>query len=326
MKGIVVFLGMVGFMLPLVAATNAGYVKWRQEAMMAARGGSVREIMGDYLQWYDLLVENVEYKVDLLPWEGTNSLFVIAMKPEKTVGTVVFLHGYLDHVGSYPRWYGFLLEKGYQVIAMDLPGHGLSSGLRTGIGDFVEYEQALEVLLEQKWVPQEFVAVGFSTGCSVWMEYLHLHPRERRVKALVLFSPLVRLANWNMALMGYNILGNFVQEIPRTEKKITSDEEVLRFIYTRDPLQEKRIHLSWFLATRNWHERFIQYPVISRSLPVLIVQGRDDTVVDWRYNIPMIQRVFLKTVVEYFSGEHDILMETNSAMVYESFLRFVEGL
>ena len=50
--------------------------------------------------------------------------------PDEPRGTVVVLHGYLDHVGVHSRLIRFLLGTGHAVAAYDMPGHGLSSGRR----------------------------------------------------------------------------------------------------------------------------------------------------------------------------------------------------
>ncbi|MFN3660714.1 MAG: alpha/beta hydrolase, partial [Brevinematales bacterium] len=217
------------------------------------------------------------------------------------------------------------LAQGYIIVAMDLPGHGLSSGLRTAIEDFSEYAEAFESILERIDVPHRFVAIGFSTGCSVWIEYLHRHRKEKRVEKLVLVSPLVRLVNWNMVLMSYNIFGGILTEIPRSQNKTTSDKDFLDFIYKKDPLQEKRVHLSWLRATRNWQERAILYPSLG-TFPVLMVQGREDSVVDWKYNLSVLQGLFPSLEVKLYAGNHHLLMERNRLEIYQDILVFLEGI
>ena len=51
-------------------------------------------------------------------------------------GTVFILHGYFDHVGLYTQLIDRCLGAGFDVLAYDQPGHGLSSGTLTAIGSF----------------------------------------------------------------------------------------------------------------------------------------------------------------------------------------------
>ncbi|MCX7883114.1 MAG: alpha/beta hydrolase [Brevinematales bacterium] len=307
-------------------AANLSYDRWTNLAWQASGTTNTSETLREYLQFYHLGWENVTLRSYDVVWQRTNTVFVLVMRPSLLRGVIVFVHGYLDHLGNYGAFYEFFLEKGYAVVAMDLPGHGLSSGLRTGIEDFSDYATALESVLQKvPDIPRRFVAMGFSTGCSVWIEYLHTHRQENRIEKLICVSPLIRLVNWNMALMGYNILGGIITEIPRAQNSTTSDKAFLEFIYNKDPLQEKKIHLSWFRAARNWHERVIQYPSFG-NLPVLMVQGREDSVVDWKYNLPVLERLFPRLSLNLYVGNHHLLMETNRQEVYRDILFFLEAL
>lgn len=67
--------------------------------------------------------------------------------PPDARASLVMLHGYYDHMGLYGHLVEWALGMGFAVIACDLPGHGLSSGARASIGDFAEYQAALQALL-----------------------------------------------------------------------------------------------------------------------------------------------------------------------------------
>ncbi len=302
----------------------ANYHAWTNLASQANGTSQTREIMKDYLMFYRILWDDTSYKSYMIPWGETNEVFVLVMTPPHPRATVVFLHGYLDHVGNFGEFYRFFLTRGYSIVAFDLPGHGLSTGLRTGIENFSDYALALESVLKTvPEIPRSFLAVGFSTGCSVWIEYLHTH-RTHGIRKLVLAAPLVRVVNWDMAVMGYNLLGGVITEIPRTQTRTTADRDFLDFIYNKDPLQDKKANISWFRAARNWHERAIRYPSFG-SLPVLMVQGREDSVVDWRYNLPILEHLFPRAQIHMYPGNHHILMETNRNEVYQDIFSFVEG-
>lgn len=97
--------------------------------------------------------------------------------------TILLLHGYLE---SLDVWEDFakLLSKEYRVVAMDLPGHGISQVMGekhtmsfladtvTGVLDELEIEKA--------------TIVGHSMGGYVALQTLRLHPE--RVERLVLLS------------------------------------------------------------------------------------------------------------------------------------------
>src|SRR5690606_5817419 len=99
--------------------------------------------------------------------------------PDKTLvppdkGVVVVLHGYFDHVGLFGHLIRHLLERGYGVVAFDLPGHGLSSGERASIATFAHYVEVFEAVLREisKAFPVPVAAVGQSTGGAILLNYL----------------------------------------------------------------------------------------------------------------------------------------------------------
>ncbi|MCT8334063.1 alpha/beta hydrolase [Leptospira sp. 85282-16] len=47
--------------------------------------------------------------------------------------TILLVHGWNGHTGNFARIVPALLEKGYNVIGIDLPGHGFSSGRYSNI-------------------------------------------------------------------------------------------------------------------------------------------------------------------------------------------------
>lgn len=48
-------------------------------------------------------------------------------------GTVLLIHGWNGHTGNFSRFIPSLIEEGYKVVGIDLPGHGFSSGRYSNI-------------------------------------------------------------------------------------------------------------------------------------------------------------------------------------------------
>lgn len=96
---------------------------------------------------------------------------------------IVLVHGLQDHAGTWWDTAGDLLDEGYHVVALDLPGHG-ESGPRAG-------PLTSELLLEavekvSKTFDKPFVMVGNSLGGAVSIAFSLEHPE--RVRRLVLVN------------------------------------------------------------------------------------------------------------------------------------------
>jgi alpha-beta hydrolase superfamily lysophospholipase len=220
---------------------------------------------------------------------------------ENTRGTVFFLHGYLDHVGLFAPLIRHLVGNGYAVLACDLPGHGLSSGERMGIGNFAQYTDVLEYLIRQfpQRLPEPWSLLGQSMGGAVIMDLLLNRDCLQHISHAVVLAPLVRPLEWFSIKWRY-LLGRYiVRQVPRVFRENSHDREFLQFV-RNDPLQSTVIPISWVGALMNWVSRFQRSKPC--ALPLQVIQGDDETTVDWRYNLQQIRSKFPACQVHMIDG------------------------
>jgi len=226
---------------------------------------------------------------------------------DRSRGTVFFVHGYYDHVGIHGRTLSALIEAGYTVVAFDLPGHGLSGGARVSIDDFSQYAIALESVLNavREEVPKPYFFLGHSTGCSVAIEWLRTRGPEP-FDRFVFVAPLVRSAYWSLSQIGNAMAGWFTDEVARQPRRDSGDPAFLRFRRLLDPLQESHFPLRWYRSLREWNERLetASFPAI----PLLVIQGENDDIVAWKYNLAWFANSFPGCQVERIAGgDHQLL-------------------
>lgn len=104
---------------------------------------------------------------------------------------LVLLHGYGD---SYTSWSGWVAALGgkYQLLCVDLPGHGLTRAPAGYVISSSGYAGLLEAYASARGL-QHFALAGNSMGGGVAWQYALLHPE--RLTALV----LVDAAGWPLA-------------------------------------------------------------------------------------------------------------------------------
>jgi len=228
--------------------------------------------------------------------------------PETPRGTVFVLHGYLDHTGVMQKLIEALLEGGFAVAVHDFPGHGLSTGKKAYIDDFSKYVTALEdfIHMGNPILPKPFHLIGQSTGSAVALEYLFTAGPSTFEK-VILLSPLVRSVYWTWARIGQSLADPFVDEIPRAFRENSSDPAYQEFI-RNDPLQSRKVSLKWVKALQKWEERIQTYGMIPHR--VMIIQGTEDDVVDWRYNLPFLMgKVEVDTAILINGARHQLTNE-----------------
>ncbi len=257
----------------------------------------------------DFSATGVQQRVGHLDVAGYR-LAVQVYRPLQNVrGTCIILHGYYDHMGLYGNLYGWALQQGFCVLTCDLPGHGLSTGLRASIGSFAEYQQVLTALRElvaPLQLPQPVHLIGQSTGAAIAME-LALHGWPPDLGQLVMLAPLVRPRAWRQSHLLYLGLKSFVRQIPRKRALNSGDPQFVEFL-EQDPLQAQILPTAWVGALASW------IPQVERAnrstLTPIIVQGDADSTVDWQHNLTVLKEKFTSPHVCILPGaQHHLVNE-----------------
>ena len=264
-----------------------------------------------YLDFYTLDLRRefagLEYAIGKVPSRG-RQLVVQVFRPARARGNLLVVHGYLDHVGIYGHAIRYGLQRGLSVVAYDQPGHGLSSGEPVAIDDFADYGVALaDVLSACAALPGEWRGLAQSMGGAATLEYL----RSRGAapfRELLLLAPLLRPRGWFGVRAAWWLLHRFRSGVKRGFAVNSHDPQFLAFL-EREPLQSRVISVAWVGALRRW---LAELPAaLPLELPVLLVQGREDATVDWRYNVQRYRQLLPNLRVEYLAqGRHQLVNES----------------
>ncbi len=211
---------------------------------------------------------------------------------------LVMLHGYFDHVGLFGKLIGHALQRGCNVLAFDLPGHGLSSGEAAAIDEFDQYGDSIAAVLDARLLPAlPAWVMAQSTGAAALVNFARRYPWP--FADTVLLAPLLRPRHWQRVRLAHALLHRLVPAVPRRFAVNSSDADFLAFLQ-RDPLQPHRIPVCWVGALRRW---LAALPLEDLGVgPALIVQGDADNTVDWRYNLPQMGRLFPGCRIELVPG------------------------
>lgn len=270
----------------------ADYARYYGLDRVAPHDAGVRHAMGD--------LEIAGYRVALQSWR----------RPDAR-GTVLLLHGYYDHVGIFDHVIECVLATGHDLLAFDLPGHGLSSGAPASIGDFGEYQAVLRALVDGMRIaamPQPWYAVAQSTGGAIVMDYL-LANRSPPFAGAALLAPLVRPLHWRVNSIVHSVLSPFIGSLERKFATNSHDEQFLQFLRAEDPLQPRLLSVRWVGALKRWIPQLeARAPV---DFPLVVVQGDEDGTVDWRHNLAVIREKFPAATIHMVPhGRHQLVNES----------------
>lgn len=251
---------------------------------------------------------------------------------ESARGTVFLVHGYLDHVGSWAPVIKKILQVGFILVALDLPGHGFSGGVRGDIEDFSQYGEAVRRVAE--WAekggfPRPWIAMGHSTGAAaIWMALLR-EAMERNPKTMEGNTKAMERVLKPQERDGRPFQADGTQPVPTSTLRDCTFECVL---FLAPLVRSAHWRLSMFLVslTRwaipywksrtaedplfpipyfpvHWAEKLKEWEKTVKEYPVLpqkgwIFQGTRDEVVDHSYSIPFLRSKLPGFQVRYIEG------------------------
>ena len=268
----------------------------------------MNENMKRYSEFYNLPTENIMYRYGFESFVHER-LFIQSFRPLPVKAHILLLHGYYDHAGVLSTVIRFLIQQGFHVLTFDLPGHGLSTGERGAISEFSLYTESIREVVRRHLSSSSLPVyiVAHSTGASAAVDYILNNPEKSQIRKVVLVSPLVRPYRWNAITILIKPLKTFTRNLKRMLRNNSSDAKFLHFV-KNDPLQYDQVPLSWVESLIRWNELIKKGN--PSSVPVLILQGKKDTTVDWRYNVGFLLKKFPNIDVELIeNGKHHLLNE-----------------
>ncbi len=280
-----------------------------------SRPPAISDVELDYFRFYGINFEEKFDDVEHHFGNFTSDRFHLVshyFKKESAVATCFLLHGYYDHSGLYRHLIEYCLKRNFSVVIFDLPGHGLSTGEQSSIPDFSNYQSVVNDWLSvfKQEIPKPWHAIGQSTGGAILAEYLLSHGDKVFDKS-VLLAPLLYTRQWTFSSLACYLVKPFLGKIKRKFTENSGDAAFVDFLENTDPLQSRFLSLQWVTALRKWITHFLSLAV-SDYAP-LIVQGKQDTTVDWKRNIPIYQQKFPNSKVFYLQEGYHHLAADNPA-------------
>ena len=291
-------------------------VKSAMQPLEFDTGQAYNATVQSYFDYYGISFEGARHNFGTIV-AGEFAIAAHVYRPPEPVGTVYLVHGYLDHTGLLARLIGLLLDMDFAVVVFDLPGHGLSSGQQAGIDDFSRYKEVFTEIHERTGhrMPKPHSLVTHSTGCSMALDLIQNGGAES-FKRIVMMAPLVRPAFYIWSRVGVEIAGPVIRSVDRRFRINSSDMEFVRFV-KNDPLQSRSIPLKWVRALSEWNDRVENYN--TRPDDVLIIQGTEDVIVQWEYNMDFLREKLPNARVELIEGANHQLMNESEPFLTRVF-------
>ncbi|MEY3403103.1 MAG: Phospholipase YtpA [Cyanobacteriota bacterium] len=235
-------------------------------------------------------------------------------------GILAIVHGLGGHSGLYKTIVEYLLPREYAVYALDLRGHGRSSGQRGYINTWAEFRDDLQAflkLIQQQQPGYPIFLLGHSLGGVIALDYtLHYIKDQSTLAGVIGFSPSIGQVGVPLSRV---VLGKLLSRVwPRFSLHIGLDfsagsrNQKILDSYTQDKLRHTlataRLSTEFF-ATVDW----IHTHAEKWQVPLLILHGGAD-----RIALPAGSQMFYEKVnypdklrIEYPGAYHNLHDDIN---------------
>lgn len=198
-------------------------------------------------------------------------------EPEREpVANLVIVHGYAEHSGRYERVGGLLAAEGIAPWAIDLRGHGRSSGERASVEDLDHLLDDTRRVLERARAARPALPamlLGHSMGGLVATAFALRFPGE--LAGLVLSGPAVGDPSAIEPLLDLEPLPDVVlsSELLARDPRVGED-------YDRDPLNYRGPFRRETLRSLVAGAHAVRARFAELELPLLLLHGGDDALIE----------------------------------------------
>jgi len=215
----------------------------------------------------------------------TNIYYQYWLPEGESKASVLIVHGLAEHSGRYMNVVNHLVPSGYAVYGIDHIGHGKSDGERVYVERFQDYTKTLKIYFDmiRDWQPENPIfLIGHSMGGLIGAAYLLEHQDE--LTGAVLSGPSIKVPdNISQATI---FVGNTLSVIMpkfgiiQLDAEGVSRDPAVVDAYVNDPLvYTGKISARLSAELLKTMQRVTEQASEIR-LPILIVQGGDDKLVD----------------------------------------------
>lgn len=274
------------------------------------KGWSEEKILG--------IKSNCRIRVWKKSGEAKRALFVVHGQGEQS-------HRYLH----FPHY----LESCYDIVAaIDLPGHGETSGVRGHIENFSQYVDALVNGIEdfKSTFPGPIDLFGHSLGGLVVLSALKDRP-PLPIKKVVVSAPLLELAMPVPKLKKFfgELLEPLLGRIPMKNEinpAVISHDLVVQKTYAEDPLNHSQVTPRFFVQMTKQMQlvRAWKGPI---DKPITLILPMGDELVSWQTSFFWYNNLLAeKKRLELFPGfRHESFNEIGKERAFVAFLNAVQS-
>jgi acylglycerol lipase len=249
---------------------------------------------------------------------------------ENPRGNILLQHGLGEYAERYVWQYNQLIPKlvakGFNVYAIDLPGHGDSEGLR---GQVDLNEALMHHLAARTAIDSNLPLILFGHSLGGLVTAASVMANQGGIKAVVLSSSAMQAPSkgWERALSKLATALNPAGEMPLPrpgEEALTRDLELLKLVAADERMFHGKAR-NLVAKTVLELSDFVWSKVSSWQVPTLLIHGDQDLSTDHKQSIALAAAIPTKdkTLRIYQGGYHELLNDLEKDKVEQELFDWI---
>jgi len=248
---------------------------------------------------------------------------------------VLVLHGIGYHSGPYKVIADALNPHGIDVYGLDARGHGLSCGVRGGLGTPAQTSEDVSAMvrfLKQEHPSAQLYLLGESMGGALALDYMK---STSAINGLILLAPALNVNPaqvfrlGNLPLLPFFLFARRHPVISLVGKRLEESSRDPKWKAGRraDPLAYKKVSFGYLgdirALVKNWQTQIA--PVI--RIPAFIIQGEKDRIVG-RKDCKKFKQLLGaqdKTLTTYPDVRHTTLWDPETPAILEAARQWIDA-
>lgn len=226
----------------------------------------------------------MEHAQETIESTGGMKLYYQAWRPPGEPRTVVaIVHGIGEHSGRFKNIVDYLVARGHAVYALDLRGHGRSSGQRGHLMSWAEYREDVRAFVERistREAGRPLFIYGHSMGGLIVLDYVLRHPEG--LSGTIISGPPFESVGVATPLLvtSARILSRvwptFTLDVPLEAAALSRNAASVSH-YLEDPLVHRKCSARWAVEAIDANV-WVKAHAADLRLPLLMLHGEADRI------------------------------------------------
>ena len=205
--------------------------------------------------------------------------------PNSKVG-IILVHGLAEHKGRYQYFFEKMYAMNISIFAVDIRGHGESSGKRGDVNNFNEYLMDLDCFIQK--IKTEYkdlclALLGHSLGGLISVGYAE---SRTGIDFLILSNPLLTVPKIAKLL---NVIPYKMLSFIKIKKRHSESPEMLEYSYS-DPLASNLFSIRLLGVIFNEGIKYVLNRLKDVRIPVLLLGGRLDPLIQTNRFVELLDK------------------------------------